>query len=182
MPKEEDDKLDSKRGQNPSPEERADVVIKQLEEFIRNSREKSIGGMSFTEWQAMAKAEICDAIKDAERAVYFEDRMINRLLITAASALVTIGFWGAAMSLDKSLELTASAITAVAGFTLFAVAFEWGARHVSKRMAAKRRAKAWNRVMNVDRRIKRMRRDIEERAEEMEEKLEKMTKLNKVMN
>jgi len=177
----DDDKLASKRGQNPTPEERANVVIKQLEDFIRDKKKESLGGMSFPEWQALARAEIAAAIKDAERSVYFEDCLINRVLIVGASTLVTIGFWGAAMSIDNSLEMTASLIIGVAGLVFFAIAFEWGARNISKRVAAKRRARSWDRVMAVDRRIKRMQKDIERRAKDIEEKLEKLTKITRGM-
>lgn len=38
---------------NPTPEQRAEFIVRELEEFIRKNR--TVGGMSFSEWQDMAK-------------------------------------------------------------------------------------------------------------------------------
>ncbi|MBT5519247.1 MAG: hypothetical protein HOK36_00680, partial [Rhodospirillales bacterium] len=85
---------------NPSPEDRATYVILRLEQFIRDGRSLD-EGMSFKKWQAMALTEIATNIADAQNEMIREDPVTNRLLFTAAASLITIGFWGTAVSIHK---------------------------------------------------------------------------------
>ena len=50
---------------NPTAQERADFVTRRLEQFIRDNRTAE-RGVNFRQWQAMARAEIINAIEDAE--------------------------------------------------------------------------------------------------------------------
>ena len=47
---------------NPTPHERADLVVRRLEDFIRKGRTED-GGINFRKWQEMAAVEVADAIR-----------------------------------------------------------------------------------------------------------------------
>ena len=159
---------------NPTPEERADFVVKQLEYYIREGRNNSLGGMSFVEWQDLARKEIAETVEDAERKVGNSDRYVTRLIVTAAATLVTIGFWGAAVSVNSTYELVGSIIMFIAGLALFAVTLELAGRTVGRRIRARGRRKAWGRVEELDSRIKKMQRRMDKKAKEVEKELEKI--------
>ncbi|MBM3567114.1 MAG: hypothetical protein FJX42_13495, partial [Alphaproteobacteria bacterium] len=107
-----------------SPEERADFVVKRLEEFIREKRNPG-EGMSFKHWQALGKAEIAAAIAAAVQEQDKGDKGLKRVLFTAAAALVTVGFWGMAVSLGRADYVLAGAVCFAAGIVLMAVVGEW---------------------------------------------------------
>ncbi len=154
---------------NPTPDERADFVLKRLEQFIREGR-KLNEGMSLRQWEEMAKMEIANALIAAENC-HLEDNVVtHRLVISIAAALVTIGFWGTLVAFDKAGYLLTAAITSIAGFWLFAIAVEWRVRkHWKKRRAAKR-LRALARVEDLTRRIRRLERELEEEEKELKEK------------
>ena len=102
---------------NPSAEERADYVILRLEQFIREGRTFD-EGMSFKIWQAMAKTEIAIAIAEAELDQQKDDVVTKRLLFTFTASLVTIGFWGTAVSLHKVAYLPGAIVVGLAGLFL----------------------------------------------------------------
>ena len=159
---------------NPSPEERADYVVRQLEHYIREAKKTSVGGMSFPDWQAMAREEISDAIREAEDNVTADERFLTRLLIVVASTLVTIGFWGAAVNTSATYELAGSIIIGLSGLALIFIVIEWGGRKVRRIMRARSRYKRWHKIIEYDTRIKRMQRDMEKRLKKVEEELEEI--------
>ena len=53
-------------GKNPTPHERADLIVRRLENFIRKGRTED-GGINFRKWQEMAVLEVANAIRDAEK-------------------------------------------------------------------------------------------------------------------
>ena len=75
---------DALMGGQPSPEERAHFVVKRLEQFIRDGRTVA-QGMSFRQWQAMARIEIANAIIAAENIRQEDDVVTKRFLFVAAS-------------------------------------------------------------------------------------------------
>lgn len=159
----------------PSPEERAHFVVKRLEQFIRDGRTIA-QGMSFRQWQTMARIEIANAIIAAENERQDDDVVTKRLLFMIASALVTIGFWGTLLSFDKAAYLPVAIICGGAGFCLFAVAGEWRIRKSLKARRAGQRALGLGRVENLTRRIKRMERQLKEEAKALEAVLDKAAK------
>ena len=114
--------VDSDERGNPTPEQRAEFIIRELEEFIRKNR--GACGMSFSEWQDMAKKEIANALIEAEKDYHEHDRVIRRLLISAAAVLVTIGFWGTALAFDKAHYLLVGTIFTIAGLWLFGIVLD----------------------------------------------------------
>jgi len=155
---------------NPTPEDRATFVILRLEQFIREGR-KIAEGMSFRKWQAMALTEIATNIADAQNEVQKDEVPINRFLFTTAAAMVTIGFWGTAVSVHKTGYLAAGLICLGAGIVMLAVAGEWKFRKFwRKRTADKRRTRLKN-IENLNRRIKRLERELEREAKDLEKAL-----------
>ncbi len=157
-------------GGNPSPEERADFVIRRLEQFIRDGRTIA-EGMSFKQWQEMARVEVSKAIIDAENSVQRDDVVTKRLLFCIASAFVTIGFWGTAFAFDKTSYLLTAIVCGLAGFWLMAIAGEWRIRKFVKRRSVDKRAKIMRRVESLTRRIRKMEIELKDEAKVLEKVL-----------
>ena len=131
----------------PTPDERAEYVIMRLEQFIRDGRTFD-EGMSFKIWQAMAKTEIAIAIAEAELGQQKEEAVTKRLLFTFAGALVTVGFWGTAVSMHKIGYLAGAIIITLSGLILLGVAGEWRFRKWRQvRQANKRRQSLASMIM-----------------------------------
>lgn len=145
---------------NPTPEERAQFVILRLEQFIRDGRTFD-EGMSFKIWQQMAKIEIANALAEAENSHQKDDVITKRLMFISASAMVTVGFWGTAVSMHRIGYLAGGIICLVAGLFMMGVACEWRIRKWRKRTRAEKRAKSLARVEDLNRRIKRLENDLE---------------------
>jgi uncharacterized protein YlxW (UPF0749 family) len=165
-------------GENPTPEERADYLVKRMEQFIREGSTVA-EGMSFRQWQAMAKVEIANVIADAENSVQKDDVVTKRLLFVAAAAMITIGFWGTAVSLHKVGYLAAAIVCGISGLVLLGVAGEWRFRKWDKRRRAKKRTKTLARVEDLNRRIKKLERELEDEAEGLEKELKKRFEKNR---
>lgn len=143
---------------NPTPEQRADFLVRRLENLIREGKNDS-GGMSFSTWQVMARAEIANAIVDAASKRRHEERAVNRLIVTASSTFITIGFWGMVVSLDKAYQQAGAAIMFVAGIALFLAAGEGGLRRFFGKRKAAGRIDTMRRIEDFDRQIKRYERE-----------------------
>ncbi len=155
---------------HPSPEQRAEFVLKRLEQFIRDGRTIA-EGMPFRQWQDMARAEIANAIIEAENEHQDDFIVSRRLLFTVASALVTIGFWGTMLAFNKAHYMVVAIIFVIAGIWLFAVIGEWRIRKYIKSRKASNRAKGLGRVENLTRRIRNMEIELKGEAEKMEKLL-----------
>ena len=154
---------------NPSPEERADYVVRRLAQFIRDGR--TIEGMPYKQWEQMALTEIANAVADAENNMMRDDMVSKRLLFTTGAALVTIGFWGTAFAFDKAHYLLTAIVCAGAGIVLLAVAAEWRVRKYLKGRQSRRRAETLSRVEDLNRRIRKMEKELEEEAKGLEKAL-----------
>ena len=155
---------------NPTPEERAEYVVLRLEQFIRDGRTID-EDMSFRKWQQMAKVEIANAVAEAENSQQKDDVVTKRLLFVAASAMVTVGFWGTAVSLHQVGHLWGAIVIGTAGFLLMAVACEWRLRKWNKRRRAEQRAKSLARIESLNKRIKKLEHQLEKEAESLEKEL-----------
>ena len=155
-----------------TPEERAQCVIMRLEQFIREGRAID-AGMSFKKWQAMARTEIAIAIAEAENSQDQGEINSRRVLFVAAAAMITIGFWGTAVSLHHVTHLLAGIICAGAGAVLLFVIGHWRFRKWNNRRNAKERAKRLKRVENLNKRIKRLEMELVKEEEAIELALRK---------
>ena len=158
--------------EHPTPEERAQCVIMRLEQFIREGRTID-EGMSLKKWQAMALTEIAVAIAEAEKCQDHEEINSRRVLFVAAVAMVTIGFWGTAVSFHHVGHLVAGIICAGAGAVLLLVIGHWRFRKWNNRRNVKERAKRLKRVENLNKRIKRLEMELVKEEEAIEEALRK---------
>lgn len=154
---------------NPTPDERADFVLKRLEQFIREGR-KLGEGMSLHQWEEMAKMEIANALIAAENCRLEDNVVTHRFVISIAAALVTIGFWGTLLTFDKAGYLLTAVISSIAGFWLFAIAVEWRVRKHWKKRQAGKRMRALGRVEDLTRRIRRLERELEGEEKELKKK------------
>lgn len=172
----EDDFKVPELSDDPTPEERAEYVIMRLEQFIREGRTID-EGMSFKLWQAMAKVEIANAIAQAEANQVKDDTVTKRLLFTFAAALVTVGFWGTAVSLHKVAYLVGGLICIAAGLVLMGIAGEWRFRKWKKRRQAEKRRQALAGVEDLNRRIKRLEHELEKEEKALKRKVRKMARM-----
>jgi len=163
---------DSELREHPTPEERAQCVIMRLEQFIREGRTID-EGMSLKKWQAMALTEIAVAIAEAENSQDQGEINSRRVLFVAAAAMITIGFWGTAVSFHRVGYLAAGIICAGAGAVLLFVIGHWRFRKWNNRRNAKERAKRLKRVENLNKRIKRLEMELVKEEEAIEEALRK---------
>ena len=136
----------------PSPEERADFVVKRLEEFIREK--KSPEGMNFKHWQALCKAEIASAIAAAMHEQSSGDATLKRVLFVGAAALVTVGFWGMAVSLGRADYQIAGAICFVVGLVFLGFLGEWSYSRWQNKRRHRERMETLIRVGDLDKRLK----------------------------
>jgi hypothetical protein len=136
----------------PSPEERAEFVVKRLEEFIREK--KSPEGMNFKQWQALCKAEIAAAIAAALAEQSRGDAALKRVLFAGAAALVTVGFWGVAVSLGRADTLLAGAVCLIAGIVFMGFVGEWSFSRWRDKRRTRARIATLARVGDLDKRLK----------------------------
>ena len=163
-------------GKNPTPMERADVIVKRLEKFIREGRSER-GGISFKRWQELAVHEVNNAILDAERHWRKDQRFVTRGLTIGAACLITIGFWGTLLAADVAPDRqTAAIILIIAGGALMAVLGTWGVRRLDRYYQVGRRRDHFARVFLFDRQLAQLDRDLEKRLKEIEETLDEMAK------
>ena len=155
----------AKLASGPSPEERAEFVVKRLEEFIREK--KTPEGMSFKHWQALGKAEIASAIAAAVKEQTGGDASLKRVLFTGAAGLVTVGFWGMAVSLGRADYLLAGAVCFIAGIVFLGFLGEWSLSRWRDTRRARERMETLVRVGDLDRRLKALEK---EREKELDEK------------
>jgi len=156
----------------PSAEQRADFVVKRLEQFIREGRTIA-EGMSLKQWMDMARFEIFNALIAAENAHDDEEVVSKRLLFTVAAALTTIGFWGVLFAYDKVQYLVVAIIFGITGIILLAIVGEWRLMKYFRRHQARQRVKSLHRVEDLTRRIKRMEKELKEEHRSLQSKLKR---------
>ncbi len=156
----------------PTPEQQADYLVRRLEQTIRDNR--TVRGMSFATWQAIAREEIVNALRDAERRRAAADRQAAVGLVVAAAALVTIGFWGAVVAVDHAWGGAAALASLGAGLALFVVVAQWAVRRAVAGWARSTRAERLVRIEDLDRRIKRMEQALQKKADRLKERMEEV--------
>ncbi|MCW8836696.1 MAG: hypothetical protein OQJ99_10070 [Rhodospirillales bacterium] len=164
---------------NPTPDQRADVVVRRLENFIRENRTER-GGISFQKWQDLARAEIAEAILEDEKN-WREDRDITtRAMAIGAASVVTIGFWGVIATFREQAGLSEEALLMMAGgMILFATVGGYGIWKALKRHEANRRDDRLDRITSMDSKLRRIDRDVEKRLKELEKVLEEVIAMQK---
>ena len=144
----------------PSPEQRADYLVRKLESLIREG--KTERGMSFKTWQALARAELSNAFTDFERQIAKsrQDATGKRLILLGVSTVVTIGFWGTALTVDRHFGDLAAKVFTGAGFVVIAVLAEIAFRRMATRYRTVAREKRFERIEDFDKQLKRLEAEI----------------------
>ena len=163
---------------NPTPEERAELIIRRLEQIIHEEKAKRVSvikskqtGMSYRKWQDTARMEITAAIHNAERIATIDAWVINRLLMIGGSCLVSIGFLGAVFAMDRIDREIAAAVAAVFGVVFLSIGCEWPIRRAAKTYKAKKRAEAISRIINIDKQIKMMERHLQDKKDALKQEI-----------
>ena len=151
---------------DPTPAERADYVVRKLEQFILDGRSAK-HGMSFRTWQAMAREELGNAFADLElrQLKRRADITVRRILVVSATALVTIGFWGAVMAVDRRYGAVASILLAVSGLVVAALVLELVLRQAMSRIRKQRRKAAIGRIEDFDRQLKQLEAELKRKID-----------------
>ena len=158
--------------EGPTPEQQADYLVRKLEQTIRDNR--TVKGMSFRTWQTIAREEITNTLRAAERRHAAHDRSVARALLVGAGALVSIGFWGAVVAVDRSYGGWAAVVSLLAGAVLFFIAADWGIKRASSGWSRKKRLERLANIEDLDRRIKRMEDALRKKEERLKEKMEEV--------
>lgn len=158
--------------EGPTPEQQADYLVRKLEQTIRDNR--TVKGMSFRTWQAIAREEIINALMAAEKRRADNDRSVGRILLVGAASLVSIGFWGAVVAVDRTYGGIAALVALVAGAALFFIGAEWGIRRVGSGWSRQRRHQRLGNIEDLDRRIKRMEDALKKKHDRLKERMEEV--------
>ena len=162
-------------GKNPTPPERADLIVKRLEKFIREGR-TSQRGVDFKKWQEFAIDEVTNAIRDAEKHWRRDHRFLTSALTIGATALLTIGIWGSALAADMAPDRqTAALILMIAGGTMLTVVSVWSIRRLDNYYKVGRRQRHIIRVWNYDRQLAKLEHELKSRLTELRQDLDDKT-------
>ena len=156
-------------GNKPTPKQRGKLIVKRLENFIREGRSDK-GGMSFRRWQEMAVHEFTNAILDAERDEQNDYQFMTRVIAVGALAIITIGFWGAIVAAGVSYDRQLTAFILIgAGGLLFLVFGLWGLRRLGKHVLSGRRRERLNRITKFDHQLAQLDIDLRKRLREIDQ-------------
>lgn len=163
----------------PTPEDRAQIVVRILEQAIREGRNETSlrtksgrPGLSFRQWQDIAAVEIANAIRDAESEVSKRKGVGNRIAMTLGACLVTLGFFGAAVAWGRVDRTLAAVASLAAGVGLLLAAMEIPLRLSWRKARAKRRARKFENIRSLDKQIRALERFLEDKKETLEEQIE----------
>lgn len=163
----------------PTPEDRAQIVVRILEQAIREGRNETSlrtksgrPGLSFRQWQDIAAVEIANAIRDAEAEVTRRKGVGNRIAMTIGACLVTLGFFGAAVAWGRVDRTLAAVAAFAAGVGLLLTAMEIPVRLSWRKARARRRARKFENIRSLDKQIRALERFLEDKKEALEEQIE----------
>jgi hypothetical protein len=165
---------------NIKPEDRAQLVIKKLEQAIREKRigvgplvkGKQQRGMSYKQWQKEAQKEISNAIKDALREKDSQDAFFNRFLMIAGACLVALGFMGAYVAFGDVEKMFVASAGMALGISFLALGFEWIFRLTFKEVTKNIRDKRLQKIKSYDRQLKILESKLEDTKDELKNRLE----------
>lgn len=150
----------------PTPEERAEIVIKKMEQFIRTGRERIakqadnkvnvMQGISYKKWQDAAKTEIALAIRNAVLDEVKDNKFSQNILMTVGACFVTLGFLGAGIAWGSIGKVLAAALSVIVGIILLAIGVTWLlSGSIGEIISDKRKARI-ARINNLEKQIKKM--------------------------
>ena len=149
----------------PTARQRGELIVKRLENFIRESQ-SSNGGVSYTRWQEMAIKEFTNAILDSQRNFRTENQFITRVILVSAVAIITIGFWGAIVAAGVSYDRQIIGLMLLgAGSILFLTAVFWGLRKFSNRFIMIKRQKLFRQIYSFDQQLMQLDIDLKKKLD-----------------
>ncbi len=155
---------------DPTPEQRADMVIKKLEKVIKDSKESSAankGGMSYRKWQNEARKEIISAILNAERCQSYKSNFFNRFLMLVGATTASLGFLGAIVAYGQTGRSLVAAVCVALGIIFIVMGFEWLTINNVKLYFSQRRDRKLARINDLDRQIKVLEQYLEDRLDDV---------------
>jgi len=155
---------------DPTPEQRADLVIKKLEKVIKESKEASSankGGMSYRKWQNEAKKEIISAILNAERCQAAKSNFFNRFLMLVGATTASLGFLGAIVAYGQTGRSLVAGVCILLGIIFITMGFEWLTLNQIKLYFSQRRNRRMARINDLDKQIKVLEQYMEDRRDEL---------------
>jgi hypothetical protein len=153
-------------GNMPTPKQRGELIVKRLENFIREGRSDT-GGMSFRRWQEMAVNEFTNALLDAEREKQRDNKFMTRVIAVGGLAVITIGFWGAIVAAGLSYDRQMVAFILIsAGGLLLLVFGLWGLRWLGGNFLSGRRQNRLKSIANFDHQLAQLDIEIRKRLRE----------------
>jgi hypothetical protein len=164
---------------NPTPEERAELVIKHLEQTIREKR-MGIGplvkstqqkGMSYRQWQEEAKKEIASAIRNAVKVKKSDTAFFNRFLMISGACLVALGFMGAYVAFGNVQKMFVAAAGMALGISFLILGFEWLFRVTLKEVQREIRVRKIARIRSYDKQIKNLEARLEKTRDTLKNEL-----------
>ncbi|HIJ37907.1 MAG TPA: hypothetical protein HPP80_03335 [Rhodospirillaceae bacterium] len=157
---------------SPTPEQRADYLVRKLENLIREG--KTERGMSFKTWQALARAELANAFTDFDQQLVKgrQDAIARRLILVGSSAVVTIGFWGVVVIVDRHFGILAAWICAGSSVLVALVALEMFVRRLSSQYKIIARQKTFERIEDFDKKLKKLENEIWLKNKKLKEQVE----------
>jgi hypothetical protein len=147
--------------------ERADYLVRKLERFIIEGK-KTEKGMPFKTWQTMARVEIANSFADLEQqtALTRFDLAARRMLAVGSAAIVTTGFWGAVITVDRYYGPLAAALMFLSGLVLLAMALEFGVRRVVAGIRSRARKRNFGHIEELDRQLKKFEAELRRKVED----------------
>ena len=150
-------------GTKPTPKQRGQLIVKRLENFIREGRSDK-GGISFKHWQEMAVHEFTNAILDVEREKRTDNQFLTRIIVIGAVAIVTMGFWGAIVAAKVSYDRQMVAFILMGAGSLLILSIGlWGLRYLAGHLFLGRRQERIKRVAKFDQQLAQLDIDLRER-------------------
>lgn len=162
-----------------TPEQRADMVVRKLEQAIRDNRQtlpspngkKGASGMSLSKWQDVARVEITSAIRNAQREKTSESWMVNRLLMGTGAAVTALGFLGTVFSSGGGHRQLAAYVAVGVGLIFLMLGCEWPITKNRAKKKAEKRAKQLAKLNDLDKQIKRMEAHLENKKNIMKNEM-----------
>jgi hypothetical protein len=161
----------------PTPEERADLVVMNLENFIRDHRTRSLSGMKVSDWKSQARKAVLESLIEAEETQAGHLIHTNRWILVGCATVVSVGFWAAVYLVDKDYGTVAALLLGLFAFILIIVAMEGFLRRAVISHRGTVRARRWLDIRSFDDKVKRLRRSLEDTLKELEETTEDAKKL-----
>ncbi len=159
---------------DPTPQQRADYLVRKLESFIREG--KSEHGMSFKTWQAMARSELANAFTELERRQLRlrQDATGKRWILVGVTTAVTIGFWGTVVAFDRHFGPLAGWVCTAAGGLVAVLGVEMVWRRISRQYRTIAREKGFERIEDFDTKLKKLEADIWRKLKKTKEQAEEL--------